>query len=579
MAQLTAPEQLMLELINRARLDPAAEAKTYGVDLNQGLAANTISTAAKQALAANQFLEAAAREHSDWMLATDVFSHTGAGGSSAGGRMQAAGYDFTGSWTWGENIAYSGTTGSPNVTQMVLNQHAGLFESAGHRKNMLNDAFREVGIGVETGEFRGYNAVMTTQDFAKSGAASFLTGVAFADGDGDDFYDVGEGLGGVSVAARPLSGAAVTTATGGAGGYEKALAAGIYEVTFSGGGLAKPLTQTLSLADRNVKLDLTGPDSVAASTSLELGQNVKGATLLGAADLSLKGNGLANALAGNSGDNLLAGGGGADTLAGGGGQDVFVLRAGEIQGDVLLDFDGAGSALGDFLRFEGFDAMAKLTALGGGQWRVADGTHSETFAAAPSLHASDYGFFDGVAGPAPQPTPTPTPTPTPVADPVTGTAGADRLEGASRADVMGGGGGADELYGYGGADRLYGGDGDDLLNGGGGADILVGGRGADTLLGGAGADLFVLRSADEGGDLIKGFSKEAGDRIDLRELFDGLDYQGPDPFADGTLRTVQAGRAARLELDADGDGDAFQTLATLANSSAQALGEDYLFWA
>ncbi len=46
------------------------------------------------------------------MLNTDVFSHTGANGSSAGGRVSAAGYAFTGAWTWGENIAWRGTTGT-----------------------------------------------------------------------------------------------------------------------------------------------------------------------------------------------------------------------------------------------------------------------------------------------------------------------------------------------------------------------------------------------------------------------------------------------------------------------------------
>ena len=43
----TNDEQYMLELINRARANPAAEAATYGIDLNEGLSAGTISSAAK----------------------------------------------------------------------------------------------------------------------------------------------------------------------------------------------------------------------------------------------------------------------------------------------------------------------------------------------------------------------------------------------------------------------------------------------------------------------------------------------------------------------------------------------------
>ena len=45
MAANTPQEQLMLELINRARMDPAGEAARQGISLNQGLAAGTISTA------------------------------------------------------------------------------------------------------------------------------------------------------------------------------------------------------------------------------------------------------------------------------------------------------------------------------------------------------------------------------------------------------------------------------------------------------------------------------------------------------------------------------------------------------
>lgn len=47
MAEPTALEQYVLELVNRARADPAAEAARLGIDLNQGLGAGQITTAAK----------------------------------------------------------------------------------------------------------------------------------------------------------------------------------------------------------------------------------------------------------------------------------------------------------------------------------------------------------------------------------------------------------------------------------------------------------------------------------------------------------------------------------------------------
>ena len=62
MAANSAQEQLMLELINRARMNPAAEAARQGIDLNQGLAPGTISAAPKQVLAMNDLLVAVGRQ-------------------------------------------------------------------------------------------------------------------------------------------------------------------------------------------------------------------------------------------------------------------------------------------------------------------------------------------------------------------------------------------------------------------------------------------------------------------------------------------------------------------------------------
>src|SRR5262245_55336620 len=49
----TPAEQLMLEVINRARANPTAEAARYSIDLNEGLAPGTISAAPKRPLAFN----------------------------------------------------------------------------------------------------------------------------------------------------------------------------------------------------------------------------------------------------------------------------------------------------------------------------------------------------------------------------------------------------------------------------------------------------------------------------------------------------------------------------------------------
>jgi hypothetical protein len=70
------------------------------------------------------------------------------------------------------------------------------------------------------------------------------------------------------------------------------------------------------------------------------------------------------------GSATLDGGAGSDVMQGGAGRDRFLLRPGEVEGDRILGFSGAGTWGGDFLVMEGFGAGAALTHQGGGLWRV-----------------------------------------------------------------------------------------------------------------------------------------------------------------------------------------------------------------
>lgn len=107
---------------------------------------------------ANEKLAAAARGHSDDMAVNDFFSHTGSDNASFVDRVERQGY----SWSrLGENIAAGYSTPAS-----VMN---GWMNSSGHRANILNCAFTEIGIGYtylanDTGSinYRHY----WTQDFA-----------------------------------------------------------------------------------------------------------------------------------------------------------------------------------------------------------------------------------------------------------------------------------------------------------------------------------------------------------------------------------------------------------------------------
>ncbi|MFG6448763.1 PA14 domain-containing protein [Roseateles sp. BYS180W] len=80
-----------------------------------------------------------------------------------------------------------------------------------------------------------------------------------------------------------------------------------------------------SAADQISEDPGNGIDTVRASVSWTLGNNLENLTLTGSGSLNGTGNSLANQITGNGGDNVLTGGGGADTLDGGAGADTFVL--------------------------------------------------------------------------------------------------------------------------------------------------------------------------------------------------------------------------------------------------------------
>lgn len=245
MPQHSANEQYLLELINAERAKAGVQPLAFDNDLSE-----------------------AAEGHSQWMLAADVFSHTGSGGSSSTQRMKAAGYDLQGSWATGENIAWATTRAPTGYQDEVKLLHTNLMNSTGHRANLLNPNFREVGLGVEVGDYRGRSSAFVTEDFAKTGSDLFLTGVAFDDRDGDRFYDVGEGLGSITVTAKNSAGQLFKTTTTAAGGYDLALKPGTYTVTFSGANIATS-NQTATIGTKNVKKDLIDPVMTSGTLSAD----------------------------------------------------------------------------------------------------------------------------------------------------------------------------------------------------------------------------------------------------------------------------------------------------------------------
>jgi uncharacterized protein YkwD len=88
-------------------------------------------------LTVNAQLTKAAQDHSKDMADHQNMSHTGSDGSSPGDRITGAGYTWS---TYGENVAYGYAT-----PESVM---AGWMSSPGHKDNILNCAFKEIGVGV-----------------------------------------------------------------------------------------------------------------------------------------------------------------------------------------------------------------------------------------------------------------------------------------------------------------------------------------------------------------------------------------------------------------------------------------------
>ena len=95
-----------------------------------------------QPLIWNQQLESAAVGHAADMARQNYFSHTSKDGRTSENRIADAGYTYKGykSYAIGENIAQ----GQHSIDEVIK----GWFKSEGHCKNLMNPAFREVGVAL-----------------------------------------------------------------------------------------------------------------------------------------------------------------------------------------------------------------------------------------------------------------------------------------------------------------------------------------------------------------------------------------------------------------------------------------------
>jgi uncharacterized protein YkwD len=265
-------EQYILELINAARAHPAGEGQMlaslsdaqisyyytyYGVDRGQ-LITDFAGYAAKPPLAFSPELNASALEQSIDQAVHGFQGHNSSNGTRFSVRISDTGYKWA---ALGENVfAY---------VENPFFGHVGLIVDWGvpsldHRANIMNlranfPTFKQIGIGYVPTSVPDFGPFVITEDFGAPAddTESFLVGVVYNDANGNGVYDLGEGLGGVTITTDT---GAYYTKTSASGGYVLPLPAGsgTLTITASGGGLGAPRVTTISYGDAtNVKVDFT----------------------------------------------------------------------------------------------------------------------------------------------------------------------------------------------------------------------------------------------------------------------------------------------------------------------------------
>ncbi|MFI1968259.1 RNA polymerase [Streptomyces cinnamoneus] len=134
-----APERTAPSRAEKSKA-PAPGGKGGGGSMGQQVVSLVNAERAKvgcSPVTSNSLLDAAAQGHSDDMAARGFFDHTNPDGKGPGDRITAAGYQWS---TYGENIAYGQQDAAAVMDSWM--------HSDGHRKNILNCSFKEIGIGI-----------------------------------------------------------------------------------------------------------------------------------------------------------------------------------------------------------------------------------------------------------------------------------------------------------------------------------------------------------------------------------------------------------------------------------------------
>src|SRR5262245_35531168 len=259
----TPEETLILEYLNRFRADPVAEADLIAPPTRKGEGVDwkMFHDEMKQLkpmppMVMNLDLLDAARRHSYYMILNglthdEVPGRPGFYGASPADRIKQSGFKGGG---WAEN-AFAGSGGPYDSHQaFIVDAGAGpggMQPARGHRRNMMG-ASREIGPGA-VANGRGLSV---THDFG-SREIRCAGGVVYIDANGNNFYDIGEGVGQVTISSS--DGGSITTWK--SGGYTLDLK-GQRDVVLTATMGGERFTKAFPAGKDNVKFDWIVPKEI-----------------------------------------------------------------------------------------------------------------------------------------------------------------------------------------------------------------------------------------------------------------------------------------------------------------------------
>ncbi|KAA0218226.1 hypothetical protein EDM80_01575 [bacterium] len=274
-------EALAIYEINRARANPQA------YDSANSLGGILAGITPASPLALNERLVTSSRFHSTEMAQNGYFAHTSAiTGNQPNLMVRNAGYPLISSFPNAannlESLACQFTPSSGGISYSAPNAIRALIVDSGvsppgHRYHLLAwggssseinfyRQFREIGTGYAEG-FRpempfssstppdGSGAYWSIHTGVRDTTVYFICGFVYNDSNSNGRYDLGEGLGGVTVSANGGGSVVVNATTNSAGMYWLNLNPATWTLTCSGGSFGGPTYAQVTLSTNNVAVD------------------------------------------------------------------------------------------------------------------------------------------------------------------------------------------------------------------------------------------------------------------------------------------------------------------------------------